>query len=645
MTAVRMSSVCAGVSFAENEAYDFHVFTTPRFSATKTRPSGANETTVGLRRFVTTAWSTKPDGRVSAARATNTVDGIPGTTPRSEAVASAIAATARPARPPTVRRGTWSRRASTAEPHRRAGRRNLRLPPSRYSPSTVGLAVPARSTPSNALAGRRRRRPAASTAPPSRATSPDRHEPHLDERGGRWPHSIERRGDAAARRGPRPERGGCRGMALFVRQARLHPTRGESASPVDIRVDGDGISSVRPSGELRPSGDDLVLEADGRLVSPPLVDPHVHLDAVLTVGEPRYNESGTLLEGIQTWAERKPSLTIDDVKDRARQAILWEVAQGTGLIRSHVDVCDPSLTALRALLELRDEVADIVDLRLIAFPQDGILRYPGGADLMREAVRLGVDVIGGIPHYELTRDEGVESVHFMFDLARETGLPIDLHCDETDDEQSRFLEVVAARAIRDGMQGRVVAGHTTAMGSYNDAYAFKLIGILQQAGVTIVANPLDNVVLQGRFDTYPKRRGMTRVKELDAAGVNVSCGHDSIMDPWYPLGRGSMLDALSMLVHVAQMSGRTELFRAYEMVTMNPARAAGIDWGVKEGGTASFVVFDCADEAEAIRLRPAARWVVRNGRVVAETEPARSLVHVDGQAQPVAFTPAAGVAV
>jgi cytosine deaminase len=262
---------------------------------------------------------------------------------------------------------------------------------------------------------------------------------------------------------------------------------------------------------------------------------------------------------------------------------------------------------------------------------------------MREAMRLGCDVIGGIPHYEWTREDGVEEVNFLFDLARETGAPIDLHCDETDDEHSRFLEVVAARTMRDGMQGRVVAGHTTAMGSYNDAYAFKLLQILKRAGVTIVANPLDNIVLQGRFDTYPKRRGMTRVKELDAAGVNVACGHDSIMDPWYPLGRGSMLDALAMLVHVAQMTGRTELFRAYEMVTTNPARAAGIDWGVKEGLEANLVVFDAADEAEAIRLRPAARWVVRRGRVVAETEPARSVVHVDGNAQPVTYTPARGV--
>jgi len=257
---------------------------------------------------------------------------------------------------------------------------------------------------------------------------------------------------------------------------------------------------------------------------------------------------------------------------------------------------------------------------------------------MREAMRLGCDVIGGIPHYEWTREDGVEEVHFLFDLAHVTGAPIDLHCDETDDDQSRFLEVVAARTMRDGMEGRVVAGHTTAMGSYNDAYAFKLLQILKRAGVTIVANPLDNIVLQGRFDTYPKRRGMTRVKELDAAGVNVACGHDSIMDPWYPLGRGSMLDALSMLVHVGQMTGRAELFRAYDMITTNPARAAEMeDWHIAEGAPANFVVFDCTDEAEAIRLRPAARWVVRHGRVVAETEPSRSVVHDGSSPVPVTF--------
>jgi cytosine deaminase len=424
---------------------------------------------------------------------------------------------------------------------------------------------------------------------------------------------------------------------LIVRNARIHPTLGRPVDPADVLVDGDRIAAIRPAGTI-PADGRPELDAEGRLLSPPLVDPHVHMDAVLTVGEPRHNESGTLIEGILVWADRKPSLTHEDVKSRAREAILWEVAQGTGLIRSHVDVCDPSLTALRALLELRDEVRDLVELRLIAFPQDGILSYPNGKELMREAMRLGCDVIGGIPHYEWTREDGVEEVHFLFDLARETGAPIDLHCDETDDEQSRFLEVVAARTMRDGMEGRVVAGHTTAMGSYNDAYAFKLLQILKRAAVTIVANPLDNIVLQGRFDTYPKRRGMTRVKELDAAGVNVACGHDSIMDPWYPLGRGSMLDALSMLVHVAQMTGRSELFRAWEMVTTNAARGAGVDWGVKEGLPANFVVFDARDEAEAIRLRPAARWVVRLGQVVAETEPARSTVRHAGNDHLVTFT-------
>jgi cytosine deaminase len=424
---------------------------------------------------------------------------------------------------------------------------------------------------------------------------------------------------------------------LLIRDARVHPTRGGRPQPVDLAVEGDRISAIRPRGTLAAEGA-LEIQAAGRLLSPPLVDPHVHLDAVLTVGEPRHNESGTLIEGILTWSDRKQTLTHQDVKDRARQAILWEVAQGTGLIRSHVDVCDPNLVALRALLELRDEMRDLVDLRLIAFPQDGILSFPNGKELMREAMRLGCDVIGGIPHYEWTREDGVDEVHFLFKLAAETGKGIDLHCDETDDDQSRFLEVVAADTMRQGMQGRVVAGHTTAMGSYNDAYAFKLLQILKRAGVTIVANPLDNVALQGRFDSYPKRRGMTRVKELDQAGINVACGHDSIMDPWYPLGRGSMLDALSMLVHVGQMTGRGELFRAYEMITTNAARAAEVEYGAEEGKPANFVVLDCEDEAEAIRLRPAARWVVRLGRIVAETEPSHSVVHAAGGDTRVSYT-------
>jgi len=418
--------------------------------------------------------------------------------------------------------------------------------------------------------------------------------------------------------------------SLVVRNARVHPTRSGDGSLSDVVVERGAISTIVPAGQAEAVLDGGELDAGGRLLSPPFVDPHIHLDTVLTVGEPRHNQSGTLIEGILTWAERKKSLSAEDVKARAREAIRWEVAQGTGVIRSHVDVCDPSLTALQALLELREEVRDLVDLELIAFPQDGIMTYPGGRELMRKAMELGCDVVGGIPHYELTREDGVAEVNFVFDLAQEFGRPLDLHCDETDDEQSRFLETVLARTIRDGMQGRVCASHTTAMGSYNDAYMFKILQIMKRAGVTIVTNPLTNIVLQGRFDSYPKRRGMARIKELDEAGVNVACGHDCIMDAWYPIGTGSMLDVLHMAVHVAHMTGRDELFRSYEMVTANPLRASGRDWRIAEGHPANFVVLDCDDEVEASRLRPVARWVVRGGRVVAETEAPRTRVLAPG---------------
>lgn len=420
------------------------------------------------------------------------------------------------------------------------------------------------------------------------------------------------------------------GGKVLVRNARVHPTTSRPDGLSDVVTEGGRITAVTPAGKGKARGEAQVLDADGRLVSPPFVDPHVHLDSVLTVGEPRHNESGTLIEGILTWSERKKSLTNEDVKRRVREAIRWEVALGTGVIRSHVDVCDPSLTALQALLEIREEVRDVLELELIAFPQDGIMSFPDGKELMRKAIELGCDVVGGIPHYELTREDGVAEVNFVFDLALEFGRPLDLHCDETDDEQSRFLETVLARTLRDGLQGRVNASHVTAMGSYNDAYMFKLLQIMKRAGVTIVANPLTNIVLQGRFDSYPKRRGMARVKELDAAGVNVACGHDCIMDPWYPIGTGSMLDAAHMLVHVGQMTGRDELFRAFEMITTNPLRATGRDWSVAEGKPANFLVLECEDEVEAIRLRATPRWVVRNGMVVAETEPANARVLAPG---------------
>jgi len=416
---------------------------------------------------------------------------------------------------------------------------------------------------------------------------------------------------------------------LVIHNAQLHRHSGL----VDIAVK-DG-QFARIANEL--SSDDATREIDaaGRLVSPPFIDAHVHLDAVLTVGQPRYNTTGTLLEGIQIWSERKPSLTREDVKKRVLKEIRWEVAQGTLHIRSHVDVCDPNLTALKALIEIRDEVRDICDLQLVAFPQDGILSFPGGRELMRQAMELGCDLVGGIPHFEWTRDMGVEDVHYAFALAKEFNRDIDCHCDETDDPLSRFTEVMAADTIQQSWQGRVTASHCTAMHSYDNAYAFKLIRLLASAQVNVVANPFDNVVLQGRFDTYPKRRGITRVKELLAGGVNVALGHDSIMDPWFPLGKGDMLAAALLALFLCHMSGYEEINDVLDLVTTNAAKTLRIQdkYGIEEGKAADFLVLDAPSAFEALRLVPARLHVFKHGREIAYTIPERSMLRRNTEAE------------
>jgi cytosine/creatinine deaminase len=409
---------------------------------------------------------------------------------------------------------------------------------------------------------------------------------------------------------------------LLICHAQLH---GRSRL-VDIAIQGDKFARI--ASDLSMEEAQRVIDAAGRLVTPPFIDAHVHLDAVLTVGEPRHNASGTLLEGIQIWSERKQSLTGGDVKHRALQEIQWEVAQGTLHIRSHVDVCDPNLTALRALLELREEVRDICDLQLVAFPQDGILSFPNGQALMREAIELGCDIVGGIPHYEWTRDMGVEDVHYAFALAKEFNRDVDCHCDETDDPHSRFAEVMAADTIEQGWQGRVTASHCTAMHSYDNAYAFKLIRLLSQAQVNVIANPFDNIVLQGRFDTYPRRRGITRVKELLLGGVNVALGHDSVMDPWFPLGRGDMLSAAQLALFLCHMSGRDEIDAVFDLITTNAAKALRIQdrYGIEEGKPADFLILDAPSAFEALRLLPARLHVFKNGREIASTTPAQSVM-------------------
>jgi cytosine deaminase len=405
-------------------------------------------------------------------------------------------------------------------------------------------------------------------------------------------------------------------MALLVRDARL-PGR---AGRVDIACADDGtIASVEPAGDLPAEGAE-VLDAGGALVTPPYVEPHVHLDGALTAGEPRWNESGTLWEGIACWAERKPMLTREDVLDRVREVLRWYVANGVLHVRSHVDVTDPSLTALRALVELREQVRGVVDLQLVAFPQEGIVSFPDGAQLLEEAARTGVDVIGAIPHYEDTREDGVRSLEIAVDVAQRHGLMVDVHCDEIDDEQSRFVEVLATLAARSGLRERVTASHTTAMGSYNPAYSYKLQRILRRSGINLVSNPMVSLHLQGRFDGYPKRRGLTQVKEVLGAGVNVAFGHDDVMDPWFPLGTANPAQVALVAAIGTQMTAPAEVAECHRMVTDRAAAVLGLGerYGVEPGRPASFLLLDAADGFDVVRRQVRPRQVVSHGRVVAE---------------------------
>jgi cytosine/creatinine deaminase len=383
------------------------------------------------------------------------------------------------------------------------------------------------------------------------------------------------------------------------------------------------INSSTDSSEDFYSDSTIYIDIEGKLVSPPFVESHIHLDSVLTVGEPRWNQSGTLFEGIQIWGDRKQEISLKDVKRRAVGMLKKHAAMGVLFVRTHADVSERQLIALKALLEVREEVKDWISLQVVAFPQDGIYSKPENEALLEEALKMGADAVGGIPHYELTREDGVNSIHRIFKLAEKYDRLIDIHCDEIDDDQSRFLEVVAACAIRSGMGSRVTASHTTAFGSYNNAYAFKLMGFLQREKISFIANPLINITLQGRTDTYPKRRGVTRVKELWQQGINVSFGHDCVQDPWYSLGTGNMLDVAHMGVHVCQMTGLSEINACYEMVTVNGAKTLDIEdeYGVEVGKKASLIVLDVNNRYDAVRDRGLPSYVISNGKVLTKTTP------------------------
>ena len=374
------------------------------------------------------------------------------------------------------------------------------------------------------------------------------------------------------------------------------------------------------------------IDASGYLVSPPFVDAHFHMDATLSLGLPRLNQSGTLLEGIALWGELKPHLTVEAIKERALRYCDLAVARGLLAIRSHVDICDPRLLAVDALLEVRKEVAPYLDLQLVAFPQDGYLRDTGAAKLMETALDSGVDVVGGIPHFERTMDEGKKSVEVLCRIAAERGLRVDMHCDESDDPLSRHIETLTAETVRHGLQDRVTGSHLTSMHSMDNYYVSKLLPLMAEAEMNVVSNPLINITLQGRHDTYPKRRGMTRVPELMDAGVKVAFGHDCVMDPWYSLGSADMLEVASMGLHVAQLTGVEQMKSCFRAVTEIPAAILGLEgYGLEKGCNADLVILQAADPVEALRLKANRLFVIRRGRIISSSAPVEAELNLPGR--------------
>ncbi|MFT3857938.1 MAG: amidohydrolase family protein [Aquabacterium sp.] len=418
---------------------------------------------------------------------------------------------------------------------------------------------------------------------------------------------------------------------LIVRRCTLPDGRTEQ----DIAIRDGRIVAILPRLLAQAASE---IDAHHHLVSPPFVDAHFHMDSTLSHGQPRINQSGTLLEGIALWGELKPQLTQDAIVERAMRYADWAVAKGLLAIRSHVDVCDPRLLAVEALLHVKERVKPYLDLQLVAFPQDGVLRSPDAMAQLERALDMGVDVVGGIPHFERTMAEGAESVRQLCELAARRGLRVDMHCDETDDPMSRHIETLAFHAQRLGLQGRVAGSHLTSMHSMDNYYVSKLLPLIREAGVAAIANPLINITLQGRHDTYPKRRGMTRVPEMLAQGIPVAFGHDCVMDPWYGLGSGDMLEVAHMGLHVAQMTSQAAMRQCFDAVTTTPATVLGLEgYGLHEGNHADMVLLQARDPAEAIRLRATRLAVIRRGQLIAHTPAQTATLNLPGRPDSVGF--------
>ena len=382
------------------------------------------------------------------------------------------------------------------------------------------------------------------------------------------------------------------------------------------------FEAIEKQASLIQTVDVDTIDAQQQLIMAPLVDPHIHLDAVLTAGEPEWNMSGTLFEGIERWGQRKATITFEDTKLRALKTLDMLIEHGIQHVRTHVDVTDPSLTAMRAMLEVREEIKDKVNLQIVAFPQEGIESFKNGRALMEEAVKLGADVVGGIPHFEYTREKGVSSVHFLMDLAEKYNCLVDVHCDEIDDPASRFLEVLADEAHVRGMGERVTASHTTAMGSYDNAYCYKLFRLLKRSKINFISCPTESIHLQGRFDSYPKRRGLTRVPEIDRAGMNICFAQDSIRDPWYPVGNGNIIRILDAGLHICHMLGYEDLQRCLDFVSDNSAKTLclGDQYGIEVGRPASFIIMPAKNDYEVVANQVKAILSVRNGKVIMQRQ-------------------------
>jgi len=420
-------------------------------------------------------------------------------------------------------------------------------------------------------------------------------------------------------------------LDLIIKNANIPEIEGTS----DIAIEGGKISAI----ENQVSAEGMeIIDAKGCLVIPPFVDSHFHLDATLSYGQPRINQSGTLLEGIALWGELNPTQSVDDFQARALEFCQWSIAQGVLGLRSHVDVTDKNLIAVEALLDVREKMKPYMDIQLVAFPQNGYLRSPGAQQNLIRSLEMGVDVVGGIPHFERGMSDGAQSIGQLCEIAADKGLLVDMHCDESDDPLSRHIETLCAETSRLGLEGRVAGSHLTSMHSMDNYYVSKLMALMAEADMQVVANPLINITLQGRHDTYPKRRGMTRVKELMENDINVAFGHDCVMDPWYSFGSHDMLDVAHMGLHVAQMTGVQQIQSCFDAVTLNAAKVMHLEnYGVATGKNADLVILDCDSIFDAIRLRPTRLYVVRRGQIISKTERSRPSVTIDGNTRQVDF--------